>query len=96
MKLFLSISAVCPENSTSISYFSTSGMFIGSLEADWPESPVGNVSIQCPCGTIGVLTAIRVCVQDAFNQAHWESPDVTQCLLLNFDLCRISQVVECQ
>lgn len=73
--------------------FFVDGEHVGSLTAEWPESPEGNVIISCPCGVatgILPLTARRMCIQDG-SQIHWESANVSECQTLNFDLCNISQ-----
>lgn len=87
----------CPADEMEIPYFSQDGNFIGSLTAQWPSSPVGLATLPCPCGNISdtlFTTTTRLCLQDSSttNKPQWRLANVSQCQLLSFTLCNISNV----
>ena len=65
----------------------------------WPESDVGNIVVQCPCGSINESTInasiSRECFGNYDEQAFWRDTDIraacsyTERLL---DLCALSMV----
>jgi len=78
----------CSEDVTSLS---------GGLEIEWPESDIGMVNIQCPCGTVtGSINqnATRFCFGNFDEKAEWGFANISSC---NFsetalELCQISLV----
>lgn len=67
------------------------------VEAFWPESDIGVHRMPCPCGNLidaasPFLVATRECQGDFATQATWKEPDVSSCLDINYNICRLAQV----